>query len=147
MDGFGMWLEKRTETRRADEALWQKIKDAMIAGDKGGRPGENSARKMQMAVLEYKRQGGKYVGSKSDDGLAAWTKQKWKTVSGKNSVQGDGAGNQAYLPEKAWDALSAQEKGALTRAKRAAAASGKQHADMPTGIMRKVRRFMNTGGE
>lgn len=32
-----------------------------IAGSKGGRPGENSARKMLLAAKEYKARGGGYT--------------------------------------------------------------------------------------
>ena len=38
------------------KALFERIK----AGDKGGRPGQWSARKAQMLASEYKAKGGKY---------------------------------------------------------------------------------------
>ena len=39
--------------------------------------------------------------------LVAWTKQKWRTKSGKPSTQGSKATGERYLPEKAIKALSA----------------------------------------
>jgi len=39
----------------------------VAAGDKGGRPGQWSARKAQLAVAAYKRAGGDYRGQKSAD--------------------------------------------------------------------------------
>ena len=42
-------------------------------------------------------------------GKGAWTKQKWRTKSGKPSTQGSKATGERYLPEKAIKALSASE--------------------------------------
>ena len=44
---------------------------------------------------------------KSQRSLVAWTKQKWRTKSGKPSTQGyKGSFGERYLPEKAIKALS-----------------------------------------
>ena len=43
---------------------------------------------------------------KSQRSLVAWTKQKWRTKSGKPSTQGPKATGERYLPEKAIKALS-----------------------------------------
>ena len=45
--------------------------------------------------------------------LAKWTKQKWRTKSGKPSTQGRKATGERYLPEKAIKALSASEYACL----------------------------------
>ena len=50
--------------------------------------------------------------------LAKWTKQKWRTKSGKPSTQGSKATGERYLPEAAIKALSPQEYAASTAAKR-----------------------------
>ena len=42
-------------SKKADPELWEKVKGDVTAGDKGGRPGQWSARKAQMAVQEYKK--------------------------------------------------------------------------------------------
>ena len=65
---------------------------------------------------------------KSQRSLKAWTKQKWRTKSGKPSTQGPKATGERYLPEKAIKSLSAKEYAATTRAKRKATKAGKQHA-------------------
>ena len=65
---------------------------------------------------------------KSQRSLTAWTKQKWRTKSGKPSTQGPKATGERYLPEKAIKALSAKEYAATTRAKRKATKKGKQVA-------------------
>jgi hypothetical protein len=42
----------------------------------------------------------------SQRSLERWTKQKWRTKSGKPSTQGPKATGERYLPEKAIKALS-----------------------------------------
>ena len=46
---------------------------------------------------------------KSQRSLRAWTKQKWRTKSGKPSTQGPKATGERYLPSAAINALSAKE--------------------------------------
>ena len=43
---------------------------------------------------------------KSQRSLVAWTKQKWRTKSGKPSTQGKKATGERYLPSAAIKALS-----------------------------------------
>jgi len=73
--------------------------------------------------------------------LRAWTKQKWRTKSGKPSTQGPKATGERYLPEKAIKSLSAKEYAATTRAKRKATRAGKQVAKQPKKIAQKVRKY------
>jgi len=73
--------------------------------------------------------------------LRAWTKQKWRTKSGKPSTQGPKATGERYLPEKAIKSLSSKEYAATTRAKRTATRAGKQVAKQPKKIAKKVRRY------
>lgn len=72
--------------------------------------------------------------------LDKWTKQKWRTKSGKPSTQGPKATGERYLPEKAIKALSDAEYAATTRAKRKGAKAGKQHVKQPTRIAKKTAR-------
>ena len=51
---------------------------------------------------------------KSQKSLKSWTKQKWRTKSGKPSAKT----GERYLPEKAIKSLSAKEYAATTRKKR-----------------------------
>lgn len=74
---------------------------------------------------------------KSQRSLKAWTKQKWRTKSGKKSSET----GERYLPEKAIKALSSAEYAATTRAKRKASKKGKQHSRQPEKIAKKTRRY------
>ena len=92
--------------------LRQRLKDQIQAGDKGGKPGQWSARKAQLLVREYEKGGGGYnsAGRKSSqqEHLADWGKQDWKTASGEDAKEGKGTGR--YLPEVAWKLLSKAER-------------------------------------
>ena len=103
--------------------------------------GGHSARAMQLATKYYKEMGGQYEGKKSSKNkLSKWSKQKWRTKSGKPSSKT----GERYLPEKAIKALSAKEYAATTRAKRKATAAGKQYSKQPKRIARKVKRYRKT---
>ena len=78
---------------------------------------------------------------KPQKSLKDWTKQKWRTKSGKPSTQGPKATGERYLPEKAIKALSASEYAATTRAKRKATKAGKQVAKQPKKIAKKTARY------
>ena len=78
---------------------------------------------------------------KSQRSLKSWTKQKWRTKSGKPSTQGSKATGERYLPEKAIKALSAKEYAASTAAKRKAKRAGKQVAKQPKKIARKTKSY------
>ena len=54
---------------------------------------------------------------KSQESLKKWTRQKWRTKSGKPSTQGSKATGERYLPEAAIKALSDEEYQATTAAK------------------------------
>ena len=73
--------------------------------------------------------------------LANWTKQKWRTKSGKPSTQGSKATGERYLPEKAIKALSNKEYAATSAAKRKASRAGRQVAKQPKKIASKTARF------
>ena len=73
--------------------------------------------------------------------LANWTKQKWRTKSGKPSTQGSKATGERYLPEAAIKALSPQEYAATSAVKRKATRAGRQVAKQPKKIARKTARF------
>ncbi len=73
--------------------------------------------------------------------LKNWTKQKWRTKSGKPSTQGPKATGERYLPEKAIKALSSREYAATTRAKRKGKAAGKQFVKQPKRVAKKTSRF------
>ena len=122
-----------TATKR-DPKKWAAAK----ARAKRKMGGKHSARAMQLAVKYYKDSGGTYSGKKkSTNKLSKWSKQKWKTKSGKPS----GKTGERYLPEKAIKSLSLKEYAATTRAKRKGTAAGKQFVKQPKKIARKTKRF------
>ena len=59
----------------------ERIKDRIMAGSKGGKPGQWSARKAQLLAQEYEKSGGDYRGGKgkSQKSLEKWCKEKWMT--------------------------------------------------------------------
>jgi hypothetical protein len=73
--------------------------------------------------------------------LAKWTKEKWRTKSGKPSIQGSKATGERYLPTKAIKALSNAEYKATTDAKQNAVKRGKQVSKQPRKIAEKTARF------
>lgn len=77
----------------------------------------------------------------SQKSLKDWTKQKWRTKSGKPSTQGPKATGERYLPEAAIKALSPAEYAATTEAKRKGKKAGKQFVKQPKEIAKKVKKF------
>jgi len=126
--------------KKTDPALWEKTKAAVTRSDKGGRPGQWSARKAQLATSEYKKRGGGYAGKKSDDNhLKTWTDEKWGTASGRKS----GDTGERYLPRKARESLSKEEYARTTSRKRADTRKGRQFSKQPADIARKTSRARN----
>ena len=78
---------------------------------------------------------------KSQRSLRTWSKQKWRTKSGKPSTQGSKATGERYLPEKAIKALSPGEYARSTAAKRKATRAGKQVSKQPKKIAKKTSKF------
>ena len=120
---------------KTDPKLWDKVKQAVTRADKGGKPGQWSARKAQMAVQDYKAEGGGYKGAKSPDNhLAQWTHEDWGTKSGGPS----GETGERYLPKKAREALSDRQYARTTKKKQADTRRGKQFSAQPQDIARKT---------
>lgn len=128
---------------RTDEAKWKRIVASVKAGDKGGKPGQWSARKAQLASQRYQKSGGGYKGPKTEaqKSLSRWSKEDWGTKSGKPSVQGPEATGERYLPKAARQALSAKEYAATTRAKREGMAEGKQFVPQPRFAAKKTAKY------
>ena len=100
--------------------------------------GGHSARAMQLATKYYKDAGGTYSGKKKPSNkLSKWSKQKWKTKSGKPSKKT----GERYLTEKAIKKLTNSEYAATTKAKRQASAAGKKYSKQPKKIAKKTKRF------
>jgi len=75
--------------------------------------------------------------AKSQRSLRAWTKQKWRTKSGKKSSET----GERYLPEKAIKALSAQEYAATSKKKKEGTRAGRQYVKQPKKIAKKTAQY------
>lgn len=124
--------------KKSNPGLWKRIVARVKSGTKGGKAGQWSARKAQLAVSEYKKAGGGYSGKKSKaNSLAKWTREKWGTKSGKPSLET----GERYLPEEAIKALTQKEYSKTSRAKRLGMAMGKQFVPQPKKIKEKTAKF------
>ena len=74
---------------------------------------------------------------KSQRDLMNWTRQDWRTKSGKPSSKT----RERYLPAAAIKALSSSQYAQTTRAKRIASKKGKQFSKQPKKIAKIVSRF------
>ena len=121
--------------KKTDPKLWEKVKEEVTEGDKGGKPGQWSARKAQMAVQEYKHEGGGYEGKKSEDNhLVQWGEEDWGTKSGKKS----GDTGERYLPKEARDELTDEEYRRTSDKKRRDTKKGQQHSAQPKDVAEKT---------
>lgn len=124
-------------------ALRERLKKKIMAGTKGGKAGQWSARKAQLLAQEYKKAGGGYKSggkSSAQKSLKKWTKEDWGTKSGKNSTQGKEATGERYLPKKAREKLTAKEYAATSRKKREDTKKGKQFSKQPKAIAKKTAK-------
>ena len=74
---------------------------------------------------------------KSQKSLANWTRQDWRTKSGKPSAKT----GERYLPAKAIKSLTSAEYAATTKAKRKGKAAGKQFVAQPKNVAKKTAKF------
>lgn len=128
-----------SSAKKKNPSLWKRIVARIKAqASHGTAAGQWSGRKAQAAVKAYKKAGGGYSGAKKkSNSLSKWSKQKWRTKSGKKSSET----GERYLPEKAIKKLSSKEYARTTAKKRKDKASGKQVSKQPKSIARKVRRY------
>ena len=80
----------------------------------------------------------------SQKSLDKWTRQKWRTKSGKPSTQGPKATGERYLPEAAIKATSSSQYAATTAKKRKDKAAGKQFSKQPKAAAKTSRRYRRT---
>lgn len=121
----------KNEQIYTDPDLRERLKQEITAGDKGGKPGQWSARKAQMLAREYEKAGGGYANdgelTETQEHLREWTEEEWTTADGAPAEQSDGT-MRRYLPKEAWDKLTPAERAATNRKKRAASKKGEQFA-------------------
>lgn len=106
--------------------LRERLKRQIMAGGKGGKPGQWSARKAQLLAIEYRKAGGGYRGGlrKTQRSLKSWTRQKWTTSDGKPAIRK--GGTRRYLPAQAWRRLTPAQRAATNRKKIQGSRSGNQ---------------------
>jgi hypothetical protein len=84
---------------------------------------------------------------KSQKSLKDWTAQKWMTSGTKaNKDKGSAKevkseGKKRYLPEAAWNSLSASEKAATNKAKAEGNKKGKQFVSQPKSVKQKTKKY------
>ena len=106
--------------------LRDKIKKKVTAGEKGGKPGQWSARKAQLVSREYEEEGGEYKKPRdsAQKSLKKWGEEEWRTSDGKRARRSGGTAR--YLPDEAWDKLSDEQKTATNEKKKKGSRAGKQ---------------------
>ena len=114
-------VAKKNDSEYTDPKLRARLKDEIQAGDRGGRPGQWSARKAQLLVKEYEKAGGGYTepGHRSERQrhLQQWQEQDWHTGENGADARGDD-GTARYLPDVAWKLLSERERTETERPKK-----------------------------
>jgi hypothetical protein len=119
---------KQEDEVYTDPELRHRLKDEILAGDKGGKPGQWSARKAQLLVHEYEKAGGGYTNCERTDEqkhLHEWTEEEWRTRDGAPAIHEDGT-TARYLPKEAWEKLTPEQQRATDRKKREGSKNGEQ---------------------
>ncbi|KAL4813495.1 hypothetical protein BDW67DRAFT_187601 [Aspergillus spinulosporus] len=134
-----------------DPELREQVKNEVQQGDKGGKPGQWSARKAQMTASEYKARGGDYTTSKDEKKpeqkhLDKWTNEEWQTKEGSGTAKQDDGTRKRYLPKKAWEELDEGEKKATEEKKMEGLKAGKQFV-ANTGEAKRKRGEVSREGE
>ncbi|AUQ76373.1 Rho termination factor N-terminal domain-containing protein [Phaeobacter piscinae] len=134
-----------TTAKKNDPELWQEVKEEITQSDKGGEPGEWSARKAQLAVQMYKRRGGTYADDGPDQDetdLNQWSEEDWGTKSGANSSDT----GERYLPKDVRMVLTEDEYQRSTAKKQSDTQDGsEQFSDQPEDVQDKVAQMKESG--
>jgi hypothetical protein len=121
------WMfEKTAKMSYTKPKVRERIKNRIMAGSRGGKPGQWSARKAQLLAMEYRKAGGGYRGKpkKAQRSLKKWTREKWTTSDGKPAIRQ--SGTTRYLPAKAWSKLTPAQRTATNRKKTIGSRKGRQ---------------------
>ena len=100
------------EQKYSHPNLRERLKEQIKASDKGGEPGQWSARKAQLLKQEYEEHGGGYRGGEEERqrSLAEWSQEEWQTREGKAEARDPESGEtKRYLPKEAWQKISREE--------------------------------------
>jgi hypothetical protein len=85
-----------------------------------------------MMASEYKKRGGGYTTDKKDKDesqkhLDQWTEEEWQTKEGSGHAKQEDGTEARYLPKKAWERMSEQEKNETNEKKQEASKEGQQY--------------------
>lgn len=134
---------KVLKTKRTNEKLWQNIVKSVKKGSKGGLAGQWSARKAQLAVKMYVKKGGRYSSKKSkNNSLHKWSKQNWRTKSGRPSVLGKNASGERYLPYNFIKKMSSKDYKESSKLKKRAIRQNKQYSKQNVKIQHKLSKYL-----
>ncbi|MFE4106173.1 Rho termination factor N-terminal domain-containing protein [Almyronema epifaneia] len=131
----------RYEEKYTKPDLRRRLKAEIKQSDQGGEPGQWSARKSQLLVKAYEKQGGGYREDEKDEAaqsLEAWTAQNWQTVDGQTNAR-QGEITKRYLPEDVWQSLSEAEKRQAEKTKRSGSKADEQYVAWTPAIKRAMR--------
>jgi hypothetical protein len=133
--------KKDYEEKYTRPELREEIKEEVKASGKGGEPGQWSARKSQLLTREYEKQGGGYRGDKDEDqkDLERWTDEEWQTREGAAKARKDGE-TARYLPRKAWENMTGEEKRETEQMKREGSRQGRQYVENTAEAKRASKR-------
>ncbi len=116
--------------------LRERLKEEIKQSDKGGKPGQWSARKSQLLVKEYEAQGGRYKNpgqlTSTQKSLQEWTGEDWQTSDNQAAVRN--GETVRYLPKEVWEQLSEEQKEKANALKVKGSKSGKQHISNPDEV-------------
>ena len=133
-----------------DPDLRDRLKDEITAGDKGGKPGQWSARKAQLLAHEYEKAGGDYKNgekqkTEAQEHLDSWTDEDWRTADGKDADREGGMTR--YLPAEAWDKLTPAQQKATNAKKREGSKQGEQFVANTAAAKRARKSVTKTKGD
>lgn len=137
------------EAKYTKPELRRQIKDELMQSDKGGKPGQWSARKSQLLVQEYEKQGGGYKQDEKDQAaksLEEWSEQDWQTQTGDTKARQDDK-TKRYLPKEVWKRLSDAEKQEVEQIKQQASREGEQYVEWTPAVKRAMAEAGYTSDE
>ncbi|KAM3415320.1 hypothetical protein BST61_g8849 [Cercospora zeina] len=135
-----------------DPDLRDQVKEELKASSKGGQPGQWSARKAQMMASGYKKRGGDYITDKKDkdepqQNLTHWGEEEWQTKDGEGKAKQDDGTKKHYLPKKAWEQMSEDEKEETDQKKQKESKQGKQHVENTTKAKESRKKAQSNGSK
>jgi hypothetical protein len=130
-------------SKRTNQTLWKQIISEVKRSNKGGKPGQWSARKAQLSVKKYKKRGGRYLNKKTKkNSLYKWTKQNWRTKSGKPSIIGKNATGERYLPYELIKQTLKKDYNYSSKLKRRSIKKRKQYSQQQSKMKRKLSKYL-----